>query len=136
MNAKKTNTELSTRAGQSPLPLEDVRSRIVLIRQSPVILDADVAELYGVETKRVNEAVRNNPDKFPQDYMFVLDEEESRALRSKISSLKPSGKGRHSKYNYKAFTEKGRKIKHTVRRIRKAEPKNENQNPQKEPSHE
>lgn len=91
----------------APLPLVDVKSRIVLIRQLPVIIDADVAELYGVETKRVNEAVRNNPDKFPQDYMFELNARESRVLRSKISTLKPSGKGQHSKFNFKAFTEKG-----------------------------
>ena len=52
-----------------------------------------MAELYGAETKRVNEAVRNNPDKFPADYMFELDAEESRSLRSKISSLEHGGKG-------------------------------------------
>ena len=49
-----------------------VKSYIVEIRQRPVIVDADVAALYGVETKRVNEAVKNNPGKFPEDYMFVL----------------------------------------------------------------
>ena len=86
---------------------EKVQSRIVCIRDVPVIVDADVAEIYGVETKRVNEAVRNNPDKFPEDYMFVLSSEESRVLRSKFSTLELAGKGRHSKYNYKAFTEKG-----------------------------
>ena len=83
----------------------DVQSRIIYVRDSSVIVDADVAEIYGVETKRVNEAVRNNPDKFPGDYMFELTADESRVLRSKFSSLENSGKGRHSKYNYKAFTE-------------------------------
>ena len=56
----------------NPKLLADVRKSIVVIRDIPVIADADVASLYGVETKRVNEAVRNNPDKFPEDYMFVL----------------------------------------------------------------
>lgn len=61
----------------NPKLLTDVRKSIVVIRDIPVIADADVASLYGVETKRVNEAVRNNPDKFPEDYMFVLSSEES-----------------------------------------------------------
>ena len=80
---------------------------IVHVRNQQVIIDADVAKLYGVETKRINEAVRNNPDKFPADYMFALSADESAILRSKFSSLEHGGKGRHSKYNYKAFTEKG-----------------------------
>ena len=70
----------------------------------PVILDADVAELYGVETKRVNEAVRNNLAKFPPDYMFELTEVETSDLRSNFSSAKLSSKSRVSP---KAFTEKG-----------------------------
>ena len=57
-----------------------VQSRIIIVRDMPVIVDADVAEIYGVETKRVNEAVRNNPDRFPEDYMFVLSSDESRIL--------------------------------------------------------
>jgi hypothetical protein len=64
----------------------DVQSRIIYVRDFPVIVDADVAEIYGVETKRVNEAVRNNPDKFPEDYMFELTLDERNDLRSKISS--------------------------------------------------
>lgn len=56
----------------NPKLLTDVRKSIVVIRDIPVIADADVASLYGVETKRVNEAVRNNPDKFPEDYMFEV----------------------------------------------------------------
>ena len=82
----------------------DVQKRIVCIREQSVILDADVAELYGVETKRVNEAVRNNPDKFPPDYMFTLTSDEREVLRSKISSTKFSPKSRALP---KAFTEKG-----------------------------
>ena len=71
LDTVKHTTELDSKL------LTDVRNSIVVIRDMPVIADADVANLYGVETKRVNEAVRNNPDKFPEDYMFVLSSEES-----------------------------------------------------------
>lgn len=74
------------------------------IRQQQIIVDADIADLYGVETKRINEAVRNNLDKFPDDYMFVLTKEETEILRSKNSSTKLSSKTRTLP---KAFTEKG-----------------------------
>ena len=91
-----------------PITTKDVESRIVTIRGQHVILDRDVAELYGVETKRINEAVKNNPDKFPPRCIIYLDEEESTVLRSKISTIEqPQGKGHHSKYNFKAFTERG-----------------------------
>ena len=72
----------------------EVKNKIICIRQQEVISDADVAELYGVETKRVNEAVKNNPDKFPEDYMFTLTSEEVKDLRSKFSSTKISTKSR------------------------------------------
>lgn len=75
-----------------------------MIRDTPVITDADVASLYGVETKRINEAVRNNIDKFPSDYMFALTPEEVSDLRSKFSSTKISTKSRVAP---KVFTEKG-----------------------------
>ena len=104
----------------SAVAYSDVRRMIVNVRNRQVIIDADVAKLYGVETKRINEAVRNNPDKFPADYMFVLTADESKTLRSKISSLEQGGKGRHSKYNYKAFTEKGLYMLATVLKSRRA----------------
>jgi len=69
------------------------------------MLDADIAELYGVETKRVNEAVRNNPDKFPEDFI-ELDIDEHEFLRSKLSTLE-KGRGQHRKYPPKAFAEQG-----------------------------
>ena len=103
-----------------PAVYSDVQRMIVSVRNQQVILDADVARLYGVETKRINEAVRNNPDKFPADYMFELTTDESIVLRSKISSLEQGGKGRHSKYNYKAFTEKGLYMLATVLKSRRA----------------
>ena len=86
------------------------------MRGQKTLLDFQVAALYGVETKRVNEAVRNNPRKFPEGYVFELTKEESAILRSKISTIEEktevvsqpvSGKGRYSKYNFKAFTRKG-----------------------------
>ena len=82
----------------------EVESKIAIIREQQVIADADVAELYGVETRRINEAVRNNPDKFPEDYMFELNKSELRDLRSKISTTKVSRKSRSAT---KVFTEKG-----------------------------
>lgn len=92
----------------SPITTKDVESRIVLIRGQQVILDCDVADLYGVETKRINEAVRNNPEKFPPRYLLRLTNEETTVLRSKKTSLeKGNGKGNYSKYNYNAFTERG-----------------------------
>ena len=91
-----------------PITTKDVESRLIIVRGQHALLDRDVAELYGVETKRINEAVRNNPDKFPPRCIIYLDEEESAVLRSKISTLEPSqGKGHYSKYNFKAFTERG-----------------------------
>lgn len=99
------------------VPYADVQKRIVLVRGLSVMLDADVASLYGVETKRVNEAVRNNPGKFPEDYIFTLSAQELEDLRSKISSAKPSPKSRAMP---KAFTEKGLYMLATVLKSRRA----------------
>ena len=84
---------------QFPILHSQVQRYIAEIRHTPIIADADVAVLYGVETKRVNEAVRNNPDKFPEDYMFVLTTDELQDLRSKISSTNVSTKSRRT-YQY------------------------------------
>ena len=67
--------------------VELVQTKIYSIRGQKVMLDADIAEIYGVETKRINEAVRNNPDKFPEDFLFELDTGEQDSLRSNISTL-------------------------------------------------
>ena len=88
----------------TPVSLDDVQNKIVLVRNQNVISDADIAKLYGVETKRINEAVRNNPDKFPEDYMFALTSEELQDLRTKISTTNISTKSRTMP---KVFTEKG-----------------------------
>ena len=87
---------------------EAVRDKIVKVRGQQVILDFAVAELYGVETREINQAVRNNPNKFPKGWLLELNNQESAALRSKILMLEEgSGRGKHSKHNYKAFTERG-----------------------------
>ena len=74
------------------------------MRGEKVILDVDVARIYGVETKRINEAVRNNPDKFPEGFILSLDKKELMDLRSKFSTTKLSPK---SRVMPKAFTERG-----------------------------
>lgn len=83
---------------------QEIEACLIELRGQKVLLDRDVAILYGVETKRVNEAVRNNPDKFPKDYIIELNESEIRYLRSKISTTNLSSKVRAVP---KAFTEKG-----------------------------
>jgi len=85
---------------------EIVQTKIYSIRGHQVMLDTDIAEIYGVETKRINEAVKNNPEKFPDDFYFELNTDEQASLRSKFSTLK-KGRGQHRKYPPKAFTEQG-----------------------------
>lgn len=66
--------------------IEAIKDRILEIRGQRVMLDRDLAELYGVETKRLNEAVKRNINRFPEDFMFVLTEEEWLRLRSQIAT--------------------------------------------------
>ena len=68
---------------------EQVKDKIIVLRGEPVLLDADVAQLYGVETRVVNQAVKNNPDKFPEGFLFKLDRRETADLRSKILIATP-----------------------------------------------
>jgi hypothetical protein len=86
--------------------IEEIRNRIYEIRGRQVMLDKDLAELYGVETKVLNQAVRRNIKRFPDDFMFQLIQEEWDFLRSQIVTLK-KGRGEHSKYLPYAFTEQG-----------------------------
>jgi hypothetical protein len=86
--------------------LEPVEPLIRVIRGERVILDADLARLYGVPTKALNQAVKRNADRFPPDFMFQLTRAEADALRSQFVTLK-SGRGRHRKYLPNAFTEHG-----------------------------
>ena len=94
----KKNTEIV------PVTTKDVEARMIVLRNQPVLIDADVAELYGVETKRVNEAVRNNPKKFPYGYIFELDKYEKKEVVENFDHLK---KLKFSKVAPTAFTERG-----------------------------
>ena len=85
------------------LPLDKINESILAVRGEKVILDSDVAGLYNVETKRINEAVKNNPGKFPEGYILKLTKEELNYLRSIISSTKLS----KTRSIPLAFTEKG-----------------------------
>ncbi len=83
--------------------IENLTELIIEIRGAKVLLDADVAVIYGVETKRINEAVKNNPDKFPGGYIMELDKSEWDLLKSKFSTSIKGGKVKLPS----AFTEKG-----------------------------
>ncbi len=89
---------------ESIIITEIATSKILLIRKGKVILDSDLAALYGVETRTLKQAVRRNIDRFPEDFMFQLTKEEYSSLRSQIVTLK---RGQHSKYPSFAFTEQG-----------------------------
>ena len=105
-----------------PMLMEQVKDKIVEVRGLQVLLDRDVAALYGVETREVNQAVRNNPGKFREGYIFELTTEESAVLRSNYLTLEhEKGKGRYSKYKFKAFTERGLYMLATILRSKRAE---------------
>ena len=82
---------------------ENLKELIIELRGQSILLDSDVADLYGVETKRINEAVKNNPDKFPNGYIMELDKNEWDSLKSKFSTSIKGGKVKLPS----AFTEKG-----------------------------
>ena len=83
---------------------EDVESKVITLRGEHVIIDRDVAELYGVETRDINKAVTNNREKFPDGYVFEVSNEELEDLRCKFSTANISPK---SRVLPKAFTERG-----------------------------
>lgn len=85
---------------------EIITNKIYFIRGEKVLLDSDLALLYGIETKVLKQAVRRNLKRFPEDFMFTLNREEDNSLRSQIVTLE-KGKGKHSKYMPFAFTEQG-----------------------------
>ena len=89
-----------------------VKSRMLIVRDQPVLLDRDVAALYGVQTKEINQAVRNNPDKFPEGFLLRLNNDEFSDWKSKIltSNLSPAEKNAIKmgvRRAPKAFTERG-----------------------------
>ena len=100
---------------------KEVEERVLTIRGQQVLLDSSVAELYKVETREINQAVKNNPDKFPEGYIIDLTEEEWESLRSKFLILnKPQGRGQHTKYIPSAFTERGLYMLATILKSAKA----------------
>ena len=117
------------------LKLSNIENKIIEIRDQQVILDFDVAELYGVVTKRVNEAIKNNPEKFSKGYIFELTKQEWRQIRVAQNHSNNSDTDNYSdvvenfdhlknrKYSYvvpKAFTEKGLYMLATILKSEKA----------------
>jgi hypothetical protein len=92
--ARKSNLRLQIETSNSTIPPERIERRILLIRGHKVMLDADLAELYEVETKTLNRAVSRNVERFPEDFMFQLTAEESRTLRYQIGTSNEGRGGR------------------------------------------
>lgn len=99
------------------MPEEIIERRIYLIRGHKIMLDRDLAELYGVETYNLNKAVKRNKERFPEDFMSQLSKEEYKALRFQIGILK---RGHHSKFLPYAFTELGISMLSSVLRSKRA----------------
>ena len=99
----------------APLPIERIASKIYLIRDTKVMLDRDLAELYGVETRVLNQAVSRNMDRFPEDFMFSLNREEI----MRISQIVISSEIKFSK-RVRCFTEQGVAMLSSVLRSKRA----------------
>jgi phage regulator Rha-like protein len=99
------------------IPQETIRQKIYMIRGEKVMFDHDLAELYGVETRTLNQAVRRNKDRFPADFMFQLNKKETEFLRYQFGTLEM---GRYSKYSPYVFTEQGVAMLSSVLNSRRA----------------
>ena len=99
------------------ISIETIENKIFLIRGKRVMLDKDLAELYGVTTKRLNEQVKRNKYRFPEDFMFQLTKEEAHSLRSQFATLK---QGQNIKYLPYVFTEQGVAMLSSVLNSKKA----------------
>ena len=104
-------------AKKSIVKFNQIEDMIVEMRGKQVLIDADVAALYEVETKEINQAVKNNPEKFPEGYIFTLSHDETDILRSKFLTAKLNPKTR---FYPKAFTEKGLYMLATILKSKKA----------------
>ena len=105
--------------------IADLDARIVLVRGHKAILDRDLANLYGVPVRSLNQAVTRNLDRFPEDFMIQLDWEEMESLRSQIVIIdrgpeRGGRRGRHLKYPPRAFTEQGVAMLSSVLRSKRA----------------
>ena len=112
MPAKKSS------ASGLPVPVQLIERRIYLIRGQKVMIDTDLAELYGVPTFRLNEAVKRNKKRFPEDFMFQLTKEEEESLTSQIAISKTGRGGRRTRPY--AFTEQGVDMLSSVLRSKRA----------------
>lgn len=99
-----TSSKMSIMKKKEIIKIEQVEGKILMLRGVRVIIDADVAALYGVETREINQAVKNNPKKFPKGYVIELETNDLEILRSKILIAKLNPK---SRYHPQAFTERG-----------------------------
>ena len=118
MANKKIQRAVAKKAQNTPLlpiSMADVQNKIIVLRGEPVLLDRDVARLYGVETREINQALKNNPSKFPANYTYTLNNQEVAEMRSKILTSSQEVADNEvvssfhvkSHYNPTAFTEKG-----------------------------
>jgi phage regulator Rha-like protein len=98
------------------IKFENIEELIIEVKGQKVLLDRDVANIYGVETKRINESVKNNPEKFPEGYIIEVDNEEWENLKSKFSTSSWGGVRKLPK----AFTEKGLYMLATILKSKKA----------------
>jgi hypothetical protein len=89
------------------VPIKNLEKHIYIIRGRKVMLDRDLAELYGVETKMLVRAMKRNRERFPDDFMFQLERTEFEGLRCQIGTLEETGRGKYSKYLSYAFSEQG-----------------------------
>ena len=131
MSTKRAHKAVVKKAQTTPLlpiSMEDVQNKIVILRGEPVILDRDVATLYGVETREINQAIKNNPGKFPAGYTYTLNNQEVAEMRSKILITSPettenkqvNTKTTKSHYNPTALTEKGLYMMATILKSERA----------------
>lgn len=104
--SKQTEENLNPTYSEQSVP--DIRNMIYTVCNQQVMLDNDLAKLYQVETKRLNETVKRNITRFPEEFRFQLNEEETESLRSQIATLNENdGRGKHRKYLPYVFTEQG-----------------------------
>lgn len=100
------------------MPIEQISDKILLIRGQKVLLDRNLAELYGVETKRLKEAVRRNIERFPSDFMFEMNDKEFRNWRTQFATSNSQKMG--IRYKPMVFTEQGVAMLSSVLRSKRA----------------
>lgn len=104
---KKPARKRSPRKAAASLVPEKIAPLVMWIRGEKVLLDSDLADLYGVETKVLNQAVKRNIERFPEDFMFQLTDKEQSGVNSLRSQFVTLKRGKHRKYPPHAFTEQG-----------------------------